>query len=455
MLERIFVHDAYSFQKPVIARRSPAWTYLGVVDASQGLDLKNIKMPRYQPNFDINAISPSHCGGVPGQTNVFGRIAVPWIRGTGFPRIQLHGRDDEDSIVPESIVSDSFLSYAQCPEHSGRYLRMCENAEENEREYAEEANTAALLYWPRIVLCLVRAEEGSTKEFFSNLAAQLVVEDKLFGSLYQPSSIVEGIVDCMTKFQTRTTTAFSNMREAMGSQKSREEHGTISQDISDHVQAPVLSSHSKALQRRDRSTTLPGDPLRGTPQSVSSRTQSANGQITRLGRVMSRPSSQDLLDLSTRDPSFWLAQSLSPLELQDPLEEVSASNKFGDTTSTLIVKLKVPFLDLDKLRRTPHEAVVRKDRRQTKFARQAVVGSTDDGSESTKLNVNAHQNKKRKRTIEKDEESDTESDLKTDTASDSYSDVVSNIEADDESEYGSNHELEVDSDSDSDDDWTP
>jgi len=246
----------------VIVRQSPACTWLGTLDASQelsALSLGNIQIQlgpaNASPGDELNPAS---------QTTAAGQR--------------------EHRKVRELVISD-IVAYNQCPRRSQLYAEMCAKAAKEEQEYAQEANTAALLYWRRIILWQIRTEEEGAKRLCSDLAAQLVGEDKLLGSLYQPSRVTEGVAESMARLKAGIVTADTNMRNAMRSQNPQEEHNAVSQVNSEDTQATAVTSTSEALQSPKTSTTFADAPLsitlRGLPYANPASSSSGNKTSTR------------------------------------------------------------------------------------------------------------------------------------------------------------------------------
>lgn len=386
MMSEFSGHDPCSFKKPVVVRRSPSPTYLGVIDTSRD---PAVWLVDNDPTSDYLAKAadttlPQDGGVHTGRKNVFGKVIVPWELQTGFPEIQFCDEDGEDN---ERELAG--LKLLQCPTRSKRYLKMCQKADEKEHGYAQELNTATLLHWQKVVLwALHQAEEGGATEVFSSLVFQRVDEAKLLESLYQPMMIVESIVGSLNEVER----AGNNLRCALRSL-----------NLVETFDLPFASTNT----RRPFATSSFLDSLTGDANIPGS--QETDAQSWPYSGLFGIPTSFNNMQ-GSQAASTKIRQSSTPLldsvRQRYNFDEVFGNNKPGIKTTAPSKPAQKPSNDASKSRKTIDEAKLGKPQRQTHSSgKSQIVDLTQNASKSRKPAGTAHQSKKRKQaTVESDDE---------------------------------------------------
>jgi hypothetical protein len=307
MLERVFVHGAWSFQRPHIQRPNSAGTYLGITDEYAGDDSPSLYLAK-----DGDEACPADFADRKGE-DIFGKVFIPSDQPEAmFPGIELYNDCDNRPEWKESPIQIGSIDFIQCPRRSRLFLKMCQKNDKEELEYAEEVNTASLLYWFKIVLCEFE-EEGRVPELW-RLKSQLVNEDKLFESLYQPYKFVESMVDNMERLER----ACKNMRNALRPPAMPENSGDSNQKATARIRTTVIQPVPAKQQSHIIRLRL-----------SSRRPEPANGQITAPSQIKPTQSMQD-----SQDVAPTLSSPSEPLIEADTDSKVSTSRMTAARTTT-------------------------------------------------------------------------------------------------------------------------
>lgn len=372
LLGKLSAQKLWLPQKPLIKRQSPAPSFVGIIDTSSGSAVW------------LTEHDSVHAG----QKNVFGKIVVPWDPQTGFPEVQFC---DEDGGTDAS--EPAILEVLQCPARTKRYITMCQKADEKERIYAEEMNTATLLHWYRITLCIIQAGEATARNVFGNLDSQLVDEDKLFGSLYRPLIIHESIIDNLNDIDRASV----NLRDALGAQTAENEYGTASHWDTGRNAPTVNPFASEKVTEKGRrlSTTLFDERLRST----TSKPETVDGKLPALRRMQVSPGPclQSPQGAAPALPRFrrTAKQGDTAADHKPATGHRTAAKATAEKTST-----KTRTNDVGESHKMPGLARARRLERRTE-----IVDLTSDALGSSKSSSGAPQNKKRKfASVETDDE---------------------------------------------------
>jgi len=269
-----------------------------------------------------------------GQRLVYGRLVLPWDAQTIFPGIHFCDEDGGHEETQELAIS----KILECPLRSKHYLKMCRKANAEEHGYAEQFNTVSLLHWYRIVLCTVGAAQfadAKRRERFSDLASELVLENKLLDSLYQPVDIVKSIVGHIDSFHRASVNMMKAVRLPIG----EEERSATGQEVSDPGQAAVTQSTPKKLPIQPRSPSW-SEAIQLQRQFPAPHTIGDQTKPLTAPRIVSpKQSMQSLQDVSKNNPQDILHKSTPRPRVRIPLnpgsvQKSSSSNTTGTRKTT-------------------------------------------------------------------------------------------------------------------------
>jgi len=392
MLERVFAHDAWSFQQPIVMRRRSAPTYLGIMTTTQ-------EQADWVSEIKVADVAGSNDGGEhASQRLVFGRLVLPWDAQTIFPGVQLCDEDGGHEEPQESAVS----KILECPSRSKRYLQMCRKANAHEHEYAEQFNTAALLHYHKVVLCLLGAAEHASareRERFSDLEAGLVAESQLLASLYQPVDIVKSIVGHIDSFHRASV----NMMKAYRTPAPEEDEGAPSQENPNPTRVTFVQSNPEKLQSQHKSTISSDGLLQRRvpePQTLDDPSRPAPGP----SQATPKQSMQNSQDPSTHTPED-IPPMPSLLRRTRVPRTGGIAKKVSANSTTSTKQTTQGATSIQEARRRAAEVKLSDNPKQSQPGEKADVEVTDNLSKRKRPAVTSRPTKPRRHaTVETDDE---------------------------------------------------